>query len=99
MPRWDLVYKWADPETQSLVGAVTSALENCDRKLTEAATPQPEPAGLDADIEHDLVAVIENYRRRDNSTVSTPECRCEVCFQADRVLLARLQRSSGEKKP
>lgn len=40
MTRWDLVYKWADPETQSLVDAVTSALENCDRKLAEArSTP------------------------------------------------------------
>lgn len=36
MPRWDLVYKWADPESRSLVDAVTSALENCDRKLKEA---------------------------------------------------------------
>ena len=45
MPRWDLVYKWADPETRSLVDAVTSALENCDHKLTAAlATPPPVPA-------------------------------------------------------
>jgi hypothetical protein len=31
-----LVYKWADPETRSLVDAAMTALENCDRKLTEA---------------------------------------------------------------
>ena len=42
MTRWDLVYKWADPETRSLVDAVTSALENCDRKLTEARTSTPD---------------------------------------------------------
>lgn len=40
-PRWDLVYKWADPETRSLVDKVASALENCDRKLTEASRPAP----------------------------------------------------------
>lgn len=44
--RWDLVYKWADPETRSLVEAVTSALENCDRKLV-AALATPPAAGLD----------------------------------------------------
>ena len=50
MTRWDLVYKWADPETQSIVDAVTSALENCDRKLTEAlAAPRAE--GLPSEAE------------------------------------------------
>lgn len=43
MTRWDLVYKWADPETRSLVDAVTSALENCDRKLIEALAAPPDP--------------------------------------------------------
>jgi hypothetical protein len=49
MTRWDLVYKWADPETRSLVDAAMTALENCDRKLTEAEAraasqerPQPD---------------------------------------------------------
>jgi len=40
MTRWDLVYKWADPDTRSIVDAVTSALENCDRKLTEASSDE-----------------------------------------------------------
>ena len=51
MTRWDLVYKWSDPETQSLVDAVTSALENCDRKLAEAAqgaAPRRKPDAQDA---------------------------------------------------
>jgi hypothetical protein len=39
-PRWDLVYKWADPETRSIVDAVSSALENCDKKLTRAEARQ-----------------------------------------------------------
>lgn len=38
MPRWELVYKWADPQSRSLVEATTSALENCDRKLDAANT-------------------------------------------------------------
>ena len=48
MTRWDLVYKWADPETRSIVDAVTSALENCDRKLTEAEAASP--AALDVNL-------------------------------------------------
>lgn len=59
MTRWDLVHKWADPETRTLVDAVTSALENCDRKLTEAAHPAaPRAEGLDL---HTLAGWIEEY--------------------------------------
>ena len=47
MTRWDLVYKWSDPATQSLVDAVTSALENCDRKLTEARAASASVPPLD----------------------------------------------------
>jgi len=69
MTRWDLVYKWADPETQSLVDTVTSALENCDRKLSEAqaaaltATPPAQPLPTVEQIER---ALQELWRVRDS---------------------------------
>ncbi len=56
-PRWDLVYKWADPETRSLVDRVVSALENCDRKLAEAEARAATPPALDVPTQQRITAL------------------------------------------